>query len=104
MTPSTGTIKFGVKGKNGAYPIPPSEVPGAAPLVLDVLAAAEGQCVTVAFPAAPPARPGEPFLLYLGHNLRCHMKSVRIVVALLPRFSAATVMPQLQRLAPRRPW
>jgi hypothetical protein len=61
-----GGIKFKAKGKNGTYPVAISDVPLRATLVLDVPAAASGQCVEVSFPAAPPERPS--CLVAIGGN------------------------------------
>src|SRR5262249_1146023 len=48
-----GAIKFGVKGKNGSYPLAAIDLPVTATLVLDVPTAIGGQCVEERFPAMP---------------------------------------------------
>ncbi len=57
VTSVPGKYKFGVKGKNGSYPINPANLPLVGTIVIDVPYAATGQCGEAQFPAAPPARP-----------------------------------------------
>lgn len=64
-----GAIKFGIKGKNGSYAVAPADVPVRATLVLDVPAAAGGQCVELEFPVPPPGSPG--CVLKDGTTLKC---------------------------------
>jgi hypothetical protein len=52
-----GKYKFGVKGKNGSYPINQANLPLVGTLVIDVPFATTGQCGEAKFPAAPPAKP-----------------------------------------------
>ncbi len=65
-----GGIKFGLKGKNGTYPVNGSDLPVVATLVLDVPTAIDGQCVEARFPATPPAPPS-CVLVAAGATLKC---------------------------------
>jgi cysteine-rich repeat protein len=65
-----GAIKFGVKGKNGTYPVAQTDLPVTATLVLDVPTAVGGQCVEQPFTALPPASPS-CVLASGGATLKC---------------------------------
>lgn len=54
---SPGRFKFGVKGKDGSYPVNPANLPLTGTIVIDVPFASTGQCGEATFPAAPPAKP-----------------------------------------------
>jgi hypothetical protein len=65
-----GALKVKVKGKAGTYAVGAADLPVAATIVLDPPTAEGGQCIAVAFPAAPPARPS-CVLAATGATLRC---------------------------------
>jgi uncharacterized delta-60 repeat protein len=66
---TTGAVRVSAKMKGGTYTVTPADLPVTATVVLDVPTAAGGQCLTLAFPATPPARPG--CTLGGGRTLRC---------------------------------
>ena len=57
LSSPVGKFKFGVKGKNGNYPINGANLPLVGTIVIDVPNATTGQCGEAKFPAVPPAKP-----------------------------------------------
>ena len=57
LSSPVGKFKFGVKGKNGTYPIDGTHLPVVGTIVIDVPNATTGQCGEAKFPAVPPAKP-----------------------------------------------
>ncbi len=65
-----GKYKFGVKGKNGTYPVNPANLPLVGTIVIDVPYAATGQCGEAMFPATPPAKPS-CLSVSAGKTIKC---------------------------------